>query len=110
MLERSEQPGQEARGRALLIVVPDGNAHLPAERVQDSEALRLRDVLEVDPAEGRLEELDRADDLVRILGGKADRHRIHPAQILEEHGLAFHHGQPRLRADVAEAQAPACRR
>jgi hypothetical protein len=44
------------------------------------------------------------DDLVRVLGGEAERERVDAAELLEQHRLALHHGHGGLRADVAEAE------
>ena len=46
----------------------------------------------------------RGDDLVGIGGVEADREGVDVGELLEQHRLALHHGQRRLRADVAEAQ------
>ena len=44
------------------------------------------------------------DDLVGVLRVQADRPGVDPAELLEQDRLALHHGQRRLRADVAEAE------
>ena len=44
-------------GRAVLIVVEDGNVHLLLEPLLDDEALGRLDVFQVDAAEGGLERL-----------------------------------------------------
>ena len=62
------------------------------------------DVLEVDPAEGRGDELDGLDDLRGIVGVEADRKGVDLRELLEEHRLALHHRHRRLGADVAESE------
>ena len=100
--------GGENDGRgALLVVMPDRNVQLPAKGVEDSKALGLGDVLEVDPAEARLEQLDGPHNLVRVLGSEAEGNRIDPTQVLEQQGLALHHRQGGLRPDVTETEYPA---
>jgi hypothetical protein len=63
------EPVQERRsrddGRPVLVVVEDGNIHLPLERLFDVETVGGLDVLEVDAAERRLE---RLHDSVRSSG------------------------------------------
>ncbi len=107
-LQRVEQAGQHHRGCALLVVVPDRYVHLriAAQEVQHAEAFGLGDVLQVDAAEGGLDQLDGLDDRVGVLGVQADGHGIHPAQVLEDQRLALHDRQPGLGTDVAQAQHP----
>ena len=103
-LERVDQAGHGDTCRPLLVVVPDRDLAFRAQSVQDVEALGLRDVLEVDAAEGRLEGLDDVDDLVRVLFVEAEREGVHAAQVLVQQPLAFHDGQAGLGADVAQAE------
>ncbi len=53
-LERVDEAGEGDAGRALLVVVPDGDLALGAQRVEDAEALGLGDVFQVDAAQPRL--------------------------------------------------------
>jgi hypothetical protein len=102
---RGVQERGEQRGRAaLLIVVPDRDIETRAQVVQDAETLGLRDVLEVDGAESGLEQCHRAHDLVGILRAETDGDGVDTAQVLEEQRLAFHHGEGRRRADVAQPE------
>ncbi len=70
----------------------------------DVEALRRLDVLQVDAAEGRLQKLDRADDLVRILGVHLDVEDVHVGEALEEDALALHDRLAGQSADVAKTK------
>ena len=63
----------------------------------DLEATRRRDVFEVDPAEAGGDALRRADDLVDVLGRRQIGKASTPPNVLEEHRLALHHRQCRLR-------------
>ena len=63
-----------------------------------------RDVLEVDPAEGRRQTHHGLDDLVGVRGVEADRDRVHAAELLEQHRLALHDRHRRRRPDVTQAQ------
>ncbi len=103
-LQRVAQRSDDDGGGPLLIVVPDGDRQAVAQPVEHLEARRLRDVLEVDPAKGRLQCLDDGDQLVGRRGVDADRHRIDAAQVLEEQRLALHHGQAGFGPDVAEPE------
>ena len=90
--------------RAVLVVVEHGDVELLAQARLDVEALRRLDILEVDAAERRRHELDRAHDLIDVLRIEADGHGIDAREALEEDRLAFHDGQAGARADVAEAE------
>ena len=46
-----------------------------------------RDVFEVDAAEHRRDAHDRLDDLVDVFGVEADRERVDPGELSEEHAL-----------------------
>jgi hypothetical protein len=84
-------------GSAMLIVVKDGNLHTGAQRALDDEAFRRLDVLEVDAAERGLEARDDVDELVGIPLVYLDIEDIDAGELLEEHGLAFHHRLRRQR-------------
>ena len=55
-----DQPGRSDDRGAVLVVVEDRDVHPLAQRLLDDEAVRRGDVLEVDPAEARLEQFDRS--------------------------------------------------
>ena len=67
-------------------------------------ALRRLDVFEIDAAEGRLERLDDADDLFRILRVQLDVEDVDVGESLEQDALALHHRLRGERADVAQAE------
>ena len=103
-LQRVERAGDVDRRGPLLVVVPHRDVRLLPEAIEDAKALRLGDVLEVHPAEGRGEPLHELDDLLRVFRRNGDGERVDASEILEQERLPLHHGQPCLRADVAEAQ------
>ncbi len=103
-LHRVEQGGARDDRGAVLVVVEDRDRQLPLEGLLDLEALRCLDVLEVDAAEGRLEELHRTDDLGRISRIDLDVEDVDVGEALEQDALALHHGLAGERADVAEAE------
>src|SRR5438046_1256364 len=71
---------------------------------KELEAAGCGDILEVDAAEGRGDELDGLDDFVDILRREADREGVHAPELLEQHRLAFHHRERRLRPNIAQAE------
>ena len=103
-LEGVDQGRHHHDGRAVLVVVEDGDVELLLQALLDLEAPRSRDVLQVDAAEGRRQVLDGLDDLVRVLGVEADRERVHVGELLEERRLALHDGHRRPRPDVPEPE------
>ncbi len=99
-----DQRRQRHDGRAVLVVVEHRDLEALDQPALDLEAPRARDVLEVDAAERRGEADDRLDDLVDVGRVERDRDRVDAAELLEQHGLALHHGHRGGRADVAEAE------
>src|SRR5918994_2118845 len=98
------QGGQDDDGRAVLIVVEHRDVERLPQPALDLEAAGGGDVLQVDPTVAGGQQLDRADDLVGVLGGQADRPGVDPGELLEQQGLALHHRQRRMGPDVAEAE------
>ena len=88
----------------VLVVVQHRNVHPLAELRLDLEALRRLDVLEIDPAERRLEACDDVAESVRIGFGDLDVERVDSGELLEQHRLAFHHRLRRERPDGAESE------
>ena len=103
-LQRVEQRRAGDDGGAVLVVVEDRDLHGPLQLLLDVEALRRLDVLQVDAAEGRLEQLAGADDLARVLGGQFDVEDVDVGEALEQDALAFHDRLAGAGADVAQAQ------
>ena len=99
-----DQGGGGDDGGAVLVVVEDRDVHGLLEGLLDVEALRGLDVLQVDAAEGRLQQLAGLDDLVRILGVEFDVEDVDVGKALEEDALAFHDRLAGQGAEVAEAQ------
>ena len=87
----------------MLVVVEDGYSQV-LEAFFNFETAGRGNVLEVDAAEAGGQVADRLDDGSIVLGAKADGESVHVGKALEENGLAFHHRQGRLGADVAQAQ------
>ena len=98
------QGGQHHHGGAVLIVVEDGDVAALLQLPLDLEAPGGGDVLQVDAAEGPGQQGDGVDDLVHVLAAHAQGDGVHPAEGLEQHALALHHGHTGLGADVAQAK------
>ena len=103
-LERVEQRGAGDDRGAVLVVVEDRDLQRLAERLLDVEAVRRADVLEVDAADRRLEQLAELDDVVGILGADLEIEDVDIGELLEEVPLALHHRLSGHRADVAEPE------
>src|SRR5205823_1039543 len=95
--------GGDDRG-AVLIVVEDGDLHLFLESILDLETRWRGDVLEIDPAERRLHQLDGPDELFGVARFELEVEDVDVGEALEENGLSFHHRFSRARTDVAEAE------
>ena len=76
----------------------------------DLEAMRSRDILEIDATEGRCDAEHRLDELLRMLGMDLDVEHVDVGKVLEQDRLAFHHRLAGERADIAEPEHRACRR
>ena len=100
--QRVGERGQDHDRGAVLVVVEDRDVEGLPQPPLDLEAARRGDVLEVDAPESRRDHLDRANDLVGVLAGQADRPGVDVGEPLEQRRLALHHGQRRARADVAQ--------
>ena len=103
-LQGVQQAGAGNDGGAVLIVVEDRNLHGAAQLFLDVETLRRLDVFQVDAAEGGLQHLAGADDLLGVLRGQLDIEDVDIGEALEEHALAFHHGLAGQRADIAQPE------
>ncbi len=102
--QRVEERGQHDDRRTVLVVVEDRDVQLLAQPGLDLEAARRGDVLQVDAGEPGRDRLDHLDDLLGVLGVQAERPGVDAGEPLEQRGLALHHRQRGLRADVAEAE------
>src|SRR2546425_9637284 len=103
-LQGVDEAGDVDRRSPLLVVVPYRDLALLPKPLEDPETFRLRDVLEVHPTERGGDELDRLDDLLRVLRREGDRERVDAAEVLEQQGLALHHWQSGFGSDVPEAE------
>ncbi len=91
-------------GRAVLIVVEDGDRHARPQPCLDLEALRRLQILEVDATEGRLERGDDVDEAGRVARVDLQIEDVDVGELLEQAGLAFHDRLAGQRPDVAETE------
>ena len=91
-------------GRAVLVIVEHGDVQFLFQRFFDLKALGALDVLQIDAAEGGRNGLAGCDHFFGAVGVDADGEGIHPAELLEQHGLALHDRQTGFRADIAQTQ------
>ena len=103
-LGRIDEAGGTHDGRAVLVVVEDGDVAELAQPTLDLEAARRRDVLEVDAAKALRDEVDGAHGLVHVVRVDAQGERVHVAKLLEEQALPLHDGHAGRRADVTQSQ------
>ena len=108
--QRVHHACQGDHGRAVLVVVEDGDVAGLLEPALDLEAARGADVLQVDAAEASRQKPHCAHDVSYVFGAHAQRDGVHAAEGLEQGALALHHGHARLGTYVAQAQdgRPVC--
>ena len=87
----------------MLVVVEDRDLHLPLQSLLDLEAFRCGDVLEIDAAERRLQQLHRLNKRLGIARIDFEIEDIDVGESLEEDCFPFHHGLSGRRPDVAQA-------
>ena len=102
--QRVAQRAEHDDRGAVLVVVEDRDVEQLAQPCLDLEAAGRGDVLQVDAAVHRGEDLHRPDDLLGVLGVQADGPGVDAGEPLEQRGLALHHRQRGRRAEVAEAE------
>ena len=88
----------------MLVVVEDRDVEALDQPLLDLEALGRADVLEVDAAEGRRDQLAGADDLVGVRARDLDVEDVDVGEALEQDALALHHRLAGERPEVAEAE------
>ena len=103
-LERVEQRGAGDDGGAVLVIVEDRDGERLPQPLLDVEAVRRADVLQVDPADRRLQHLAEADDVLGLRGVDLEVEHVEVGERLEEDALALHHGLPGERTNVAKAE------
>ena len=108
-LQRVEHARQHNDGRAVLVIVKDGDVEVMLQLSLDLEALRAADVLQIDATERRSDGLDRRDNFLFCLGVQADGECVDAAELLEQDALTFHNGQAGFRGRCSPDPARRCR-
>jgi hypothetical protein len=83
----------------MLVVMEDGDIHPLLQFRLDGEAFRRLDILQIDPAEGRLQQRDRLDELLRIGRVHFYVEHVDVGELLEKDRLALHHRLGRKGTD-----------
>jgi hypothetical protein len=102
-LQGVDQGGRHDHGRAVQVLVEDGDGERGAQGVVDLQAVRGLDVLQVDGAEGRLQLLDGGHEPLHVAGIELEVEHVDVGEALEQDGHALLHGLGGEGADVAEA-------
>ena len=103
-LQRIDEAGADDDGGAVLVVVEHRDIELFLQRGFDFEAMRRGDVFEVDATEGRGDGFHHLDEVLRRLGVDFDVEDVDAGELLEQHGLAFHHRLGGERAEIAQPE------
>ena len=88
----------------MLVIMKDWNLHALAQFALNIEAVGCANVFEVDGAKGRLQRGNDVDQLGWVEFVDLDVKNIDTGELLEQHGLAFHHRLGRQWADVTQTK------
>ena len=102
--QRVDQCRCDDHGRAVLIVVENGNVTELFQPPFNLKAARSGDVLQIDAAERTGDQIDGPDDFIHILAADADRESVHPAESLKQGTFALHHRHTGFGTDIAETE------
>ena len=75
----------------MLIIMKDRDGHLFFQLLFDIKTLGRLDILQVNAAEGRLQQLDRADEFIRIGGVDFQIKDIDIGKAFKQNRLSLHH-------------------
>ena len=100
--DRIQQRGSRDDCRPVLVVVEDRNLHRLLQSLFNVEAFRRLDVLQIDAAKRRLQQLADFNNFVRIVGVEFDIENINVGEPFEQNALPFHDGLARQSADIAQ--------
>ncbi len=99
-----DQPRTGDYGGPVLVIVENRDLHGLFEGFFYIEAFGGFYILEIDPAEGRLEELAGADDLVGVPAGHFQIEDVYVGEPFEKNSFSFHDGFSGRGADIAQPQ------
>src|SRR5690606_11710516 len=103
-LQRVEKRGTGDDGRSMLVVVEHRDAQRLPKLLLYVEAVGSTNVLQVDPANGRLQKLAEPDYVVRVLGANLEVEDVEVGELLEQVAVALHHRLACKRTYVAESE------
>ena len=103
-VKRVDQTGRGNDCRAVLVVVEHWNVEELAQPLFDDEAFRRLDVLQIDPAEGRVQKAHAIDELVDVAGVDLEIDRVDIGKAFEQRAFALHDGLGSQRAEIPEPQ------
>ena len=99
---------QQGRARndccPVLVIVEDGNPHRLPQRLLDVKTVGRSDVLEIDSADGWLEQLAELDHVVWVLRSHLEIEDIEVGELLEQIALALHDRLACQCSNVAESE------
>ena len=99
-----DESGTRDDGRAMLVVVHDGDVELLLQTTLDFKTFRRLDVLEVNAAERRGNRLDGSYEAFRVLLVDLDVEGIHTGIDFKEEALSLHNGLAAHGTDVAQTE------
>jgi len=88
----------------VLIVVKDRNVADFFEPALDLKAAGRADILQIDPAKRPGDQINRAYNLIHVLGTHADRKSVYIRKFLEKRAFAFHDRHTGLGPDIAKSK------
>ena len=88
----------------MLVVMEHRDFHARLKLVFDIEALGRLEVLQIDPAERRLQRRHHRHHMIDVMRVDLDVEYVDAGEFLEQDRLAFHHGLAGQRSDVAEPE------
>ncbi len=102
--EGIEQGGGADDGRAVLVVVHDGDVQFFFQPLLDFKTFRRGNIFQVDTAKSGLENFDRAHEFVHVFGVEFQVETVNIGVNLEQEAFPLHHRFAGFGADVAQAQ------
>src|SRR5690606_21498674 len=99
-----QERGCHTNGGTVLVVVKGGDVHAFTQLALNFKTLGGLDVFQVDATKGRLQTGNDIHQLVGIGFVDLDVEHVQASKLLEQNGLAFHHGLGGQGATIAQTQ------
>src|SRR5699024_6585073 len=103
-LQGIAQCREDDHGSTVLIIVHNRDIEALNETTFDLKAAWCGDIFQVDSAEGWCQASDRINEFINVLGIEHDGDGLQASKGAKQLRFAFHHGQGRLWADIAQSQ------